>query len=64
MPGKLLWGTPEGIQSGPEDLIQVRISGIDRLVGAEILTKIEQHVGSLATVANIDGEFHAGRIPV
>jgi hypothetical protein len=63
MPGRLLWGTLESIQPGPEDLAQVCIAGTNRLVGAEILSRIEQHVGGLATVANIDSEFHAGGIP-
>ena len=62
MPGSILWGTLEAIQPGPEDLIQVCISGTDRLVGAEVLPKIEQHVGGLVTVANIAGMFRAGAI--
>ena len=60
MPGKLLWGILEDIQTGPEDLIGVTIEGTDRLVGSEILSRIEGHVGSLVTVWNIAGEFHAG----
>ena len=61
-PGHLVWGTLESIQPGPEDLIQVCIQGINRLVGAEIMPKIEGHVGDQVTVWNIDGTFHAGAL--
>lgn len=60
MPGKALWGILESIQPGPVDLITVRIAGIDRLVGSEILPRIQEHVGGLVTVWNISGNFYAG----
>jgi hypothetical protein len=60
MPGTLLWGILGGIQDGPEDLIQVRIAGIDSLVGVEVRARLEPHIGSLAVVGNICGEFRAG----
>jgi hypothetical protein len=60
VPGHLIWGVLESIQPGPEDLIQVCIQGITRLVGVEILPKIDGHVGEQVTVWNIDGTFYAG----
>jgi hypothetical protein len=59
-PGWQTWGLLESIGPGPDDLITVRVQGKDHLVGAEILPKIEGHVGEQVTVWNIEGQFHAG----
>ena len=59
-PGYQTWGILESIRPGPDDLIEVRIEGADLLVGAEILPKIEGHVGEQVTIWNIEGQFHAG----
>ena len=61
--GNQTWGLLESIQLGPDDLITVRVEGADHRVGAEILKKIEGHVGGQVTVWNIDGTFYAGVVP-
>ena len=59
-PGWQTHGLLESISPGPDDLIQVRVAGEDLLVGAEILPKIDGHVGEQVTVWNIEGQFRAG----
>ena len=61
-PGNQTWGILESIRPGPDDLIEVRIEGEDLRVGAEVLPKIEGHVGGQVTVWNIEGAFYAGAL--
>ena len=60
VPGHQTHGLLESIGPGLDDLIHVRVAGEDLLVGAEILPKIEGHVGDQITIWNIEGQFHAG----
>jgi len=60
VPGYQTHGLLESIGPGLDDLIHVRVAGEDLLVGAEILPKIEGHVGDQITIWNIEGQFHAG----